>query len=278
MVIRARWSLVGSRYVPGGCREGCLVQRFEGKGDMRTSAVFLVLLCGATTAKAQWIVSDPAGLIQQFQTAIQTYESVKRLQQQISTAKQQLEKLDVSTLTDFSNFAQNQRNLYGMIERDLNGVSLQAKRVDQQYGAIFGDDPKKMTPEQRQEAARKWTDAMRDTRQAAIRAQSNAEQADQNAQAMQKVVQASGESSSTVAQMQLIVQGLAQLSNQITTLSRSVDTGFRLQAMQASTTDAAGELRRAETAREFKSLDEPLPPRVTDDSLPTPEKSAAWNK
>jgi hypothetical protein len=133
------------------------------------------------------------------------------------------------------------------LDRDITGIGLKLELVDREVKEVYPKTFKDVPPEQLREKATKWNDALAESAEVAMRAQTNVSTLKERAEAQQALLERSSAAQGVVAQLQLVIESLAILHSDLEALQRTLDTGERVTANLAA--GRAADFRRGEELR-----------------------------
>ncbi|GGL36125.1 conjugal transfer protein TrbJ [Caulobacter rhizosphaerae] len=218
---------------------------------------------GASAARAQMTVYDPAAVAQAIKQVQQGLAQVQALQSQLAQQTRMLQSLGVDVTGPLRDIAGQATALL----RQAQGLGYQAASVSQGFADLYPNDLSGLSAQDLAQRLAAWSQSSRQTLQEAMQVQNQIVQAqDATGQAVVSAVSASQAAAGQTAAVQATNQLLAALSTQLTQLQALIIT----QARQAQTWEAErrGLVTKGEADRSRNSAVTRSAPRFSGDVLP----------
>jgi type IV secretion system protein TrbJ len=196
----------------------------------KTVVAFAVCLASLASrpARADLFGGDVAVLASILAQLVQTYTQIK---QQVDTIKrhseywqQTLKNLDPTSFNQVLGLYNQGRYTYDSLVADAQSIGYGLQTLDQNFRRLFPSerDLKNARYSDYDQMYAGWQSELHSSAQVAMRAQANAAQPRENALAAQGLVNASRSAEGQVQQLQAIVQMLAVVQSQLTTLTQTI--------------------------------------------------------
>lgn len=207
------------------------------------------------------------------QTVLQAYRTVEgivqqiaRLETMISQGRTMLSQLDnPDGFYNLLMFAQSATRTLQTLDNNLQHLGYKLENIGQQHHETFptSEAMSSMPSGDFRQRAQKWNNALRESSEVAMRAQTSVRTLEQRGQTLEQILGASASAQGVVGQLQAVVDALALLHTDLNAIEENLAAGQRVTATWAGTHASEVDIAKERSKRMMEGFTNPgASPRV----------------